>query len=411
MEILRLSQFCKQLGWDVEVLATDPVFLEAARRDGVNAVELDVIWRPIRPVRDVWGLLRLWRFLCAQPYTIVHTHTTKAGFVGRIAARLAGVPIVVHTAHGFAFHEASGIRKIAFYTVLERIASWACDAVVTVSRFHADWGKRLGIADVDKIVPIPNGIASLPPPTAGDRERLRRELGIAEGQLVLFTPGRLAAEKGLEDLISALAHLRIHWGNRLITWIAGEGPLRHDLQRRARENGLTSQVRFLGFRSDIASLLNASDIVVLPTWREGLSIALLEAMAAERPIVTTSIGPNLEATQNGECAVLVPPANPRELAKAISRLATEAPLRQMLAANAAARYRRHYTEDCMIGGYHRLYLELLRRNEPALAEQMGLASASLARLAEAVAGGSAREHQPPPQPQKEKESAESVSTL
>src|SRR5689334_3412507 len=99
--ILRLARFWKSLGWEVDVLATDEAFLQVARSQNVRTVSLDVIWREIRPLRDLAGLIRLSQFLRRSSYTVVHTHTTKAGFVGRIAARLAGVPIVLHTVHGF----------------------------------------------------------------------------------------------------------------------------------------------------------------------------------------------------------------------------------------------------------------------------------------------------------------------
>ncbi|MBI4908887.1 MAG: glycosyltransferase family 4 protein [Acidobacteria bacterium] len=362
--ILRLAGFWTSLGWQVEILATDPVFLDAARRAGVRTVELDVIWRAIRPFRDLLGLIRLWRFLRMQPYTVVHTHTTKAGFVGRIAARLAGVPIVIHTAHGFAFHEGSPPRKIAFYTLLDRIASWACDRVITVSHFHADWGKRLGIASPEKIRAVPNGIPDPPRFSRGEREELRESLGVKPGQIVLFTPGRLAAEKGLEDMVEAVAQLRSYWGDRLVVWFAGEGPLRPQLEELVQQRALAGHIRFLGFRSDVPLLLDASDIVVLPTWREGLSIALLEAMAAGKAIVTTSISPNIEATQSGKGAILVPPGQPTELAGAIAAMAIDPALRLQKQAAARNVFLNNYTDSVMLAGYHRLYLELLKRVDP-----------------------------------------------
>src|SRR5690242_16183816 len=132
--ILRLAQMAKAEGWQVDILTTNPVFQQAAKSRGIGAIHLDVIRRPIRPAWDLAGLVRLSNFLRRESYAVVHTHTSKAGFVGRLAARLARVPVIVHTVHGFAFHEASPRPTRAFYTTLEHIASRWCDRIVAVNQ-------------------------------------------------------------------------------------------------------------------------------------------------------------------------------------------------------------------------------------------------------------------------------------
>lgn len=142
-----MAQEAKEIGWDVDVLTTDPIFKESLINQGLRVINLEVIWRKINPLKDLLGLNRLYSFLKKSNYTIIHTHTSKAGFVGRLAAYLAGIPIIIHTAHGFAFHEQSSSLEICFYSSLEKLASNWCDKIVCVSDFHKKWALRLGIAN------------------------------------------------------------------------------------------------------------------------------------------------------------------------------------------------------------------------------------------------------------------------
>ncbi len=363
--ILRLARHWKSHHWEVQILSTDPDLQRLAQSKGVAVLPLDVIWRATQPIKDLWGLWKLYRYLRSSDYTLVHTHTTKAGFVGRIAASLAGVPIIVHTAHGFAFHEGSPWWKKAACTLLDRIASFGCRRVITVSHFHRHWGQKLGIASPDKILAIPNGIPDPAKPDAAQVVNIRAAWGIGPGQTAILTPGRLAAEKGLEDLLDAIAGIEITRRQSLRLLIAGDGNLREALQQRVLRLGIQDQVRFLGFQNDVPALLCAADLVVFPTWREGLSIALLEAMAQRCPIITTAIGSNIEVTQNGEGARLVSPGAPSQLAEAILQLAADPEYRQSLAARARQIYLDHYTLDRMLGDYYTLYKGLFEEFEHA----------------------------------------------
>ena len=317
-----------------------------------------MIWREIRPLRDLVGLLRLYRYLRAHPYTLIHTHTTKAGFIGRLAARLAGCETIVHTAHGFAFHEASSSAKIGFYTVLERLASYCCDCVVAVSRFHRDWGVRLGMCPSEKWVVVTNGIPQPAAVSAAEIAATRQDWGVTPKTLVILNHGRVVTEKGLEHLIQAAYQLKNRLGRPFIVVFAGEGAMRGELERQAESLGVQEHIRFVGFRTDVTNLLAAADIIALPSEREGLSIALLEAMAMARPIVATTIGSNREVTRDGEAALLIPPAAPDALANAIEGLACDSEGAQRLAKRAGEIYREEYRIDRMMAGYHQLYLDL-----------------------------------------------------
>lgn len=358
--IIHLAEVLGSVGWSVDLLATDPAFIEAAHRAGLSVVPLDVIRRKIRPLQDLLGLIRLRRYLRKHRYSIVHTHTTKAGFIGRVAARLAGVPLVVHTLHGFAFHEKSRAPKIWFYSLLEMTASACCDRVLAVSRYHMDWAKRLGVADTRKLCAIENGVPDQKQLAVASRAEARHEWGLDDQEFVLLTPGRLAAEKGLEHLIEAATILRRTWRRPFRILLAGDGDLRTQLEALVRRLDVAGAVTFLGFQTQIPSLLTACDVVVLPTLREGLSISLLEAMSAGVPIIATDIGSNREATRDGEAALLIPTRSPAAIADAVSQVAANPALAQARASRARQIYLEHYGDRRMLREYYLLYLELLR---------------------------------------------------
>jgi glycosyltransferase involved in cell wall biosynthesis/ribosomal protein S18 acetylase RimI-like enzyme len=356
--ILGLGRIARAEGWKVDVLTTDPFVQQAVRREGLGVVSLDVIRREIRPFWDLGGMLRLRRFLRAESYRIVHTHTSKGGFVGRLAAWLAGVPVIVHTAHGFAFHEHSPRAARLFYTVLERVASRWCDRIVTVSEFHRKWALELDLCRPTEILAIPNGTSERQLSDDFDAADLRRQLGVADGEVLILSIARLAPDKGIDHLIAAAAKLPRR-DRRYRILIAGDGPMRPRLEEMVRENGLGDRITFLGFRSDIGELLAASDLVVLASMREGLSITLLEAMAASKPIIATSIGSHREVASQASVVRLVPPANPGALADAIEQVTQNPLLMARLAAGARSLFEHRYTENRMLETYRELYLHLL----------------------------------------------------
>jgi len=353
--VQQLALLAKTMGWQVDCLTTNPVFQDVLRCSGIGVVPLDVIHRPIQPINDLRGLGRLSSFLKSHRYDLVHTHSSKAGFVGRRAAWCAGVPGVIHTVHGFAFHEESSPVSVWAYSSLERMAARWCHRIVTVSNYHREWALRLRIGNHSQLVAIPNGISEERVLANRPRELVRRSWTVSDDELVLLSTGRLAPQKGLEYLIEAVPILAARLGRRFRIVIAGEGPLKESLNARAHLLGVQDRVHFLGFQQNVGDLLGAADMVVLPTQREGLSIALLEAMAAGKPIVTTDIGSNCEATRNGDGALLVPAKNPSALAKAVIRLVEDPLKAEALGCVARALYSKSYTVDKMLAQYKLVY--------------------------------------------------------
>lgn len=362
MLMLELGRAAQEQGFEVDVLATDPVFREMIQEQGLGLVDLDVIRREIRPVWDFRGLQRLTGFLARSSYTLVHTHTTKPGIVGTLAARRAGVPAIMHTVHLFPFHEETTRLTTAAYMGAERLAARWCDSIVTVSEHQREWALRARIGKPDQIIAIPNGVPTERAQSRRQPAEIRAELDLGDGFMMLST-GRLAEQKGLEHLIRAAALLRDELPDARVV-LAGDGPLRAQLSRLASDLGLDEMVRFIGHRSDVGDLLTAADLVVLPSLWEGLSISLLEAMAAGKAVVTTTLGSNREVTNDGETAVLVPPKDHESLASALRSLATDRARREDLGRKGLHVQLERYTLQRMLDSYLEEYDRLLRRKSP-----------------------------------------------
>lgn len=348
----------QQRGHEVEVLTTAPRFQEVLSARNIAVLDRDWIRRAPHPWVDARGVTALASHLRRGSYDLVHTHTTRGGLLGRLAARLAGTPAVVHTAHGFAVAEAdAGWKRRAYFAVERRAAPWG-DFIVTVSDHHRAWAEAERLRPRTALRSIPNGVPD--PLPDGDGCRPTPPLPEVDGsRTTLLHFGRIAGGKGIDVLLAALreVHDALRPRERPLLLVAGDGPILQQERGRAAAYGLASHVRWLGHRDDLPALLARADLVIFPSLREGLSLALLEAMAAGRPIVATSLGGNAEALAGGACGRLVPPGDPRALATGILELIDD-PARAAAAGRAArSRFERTYRLEQMVQRYMDLYEE------------------------------------------------------
>lgn len=312
--------------------------------------------REINPKADLKSIIRLVKLIKQEKFDIVHTNTSKGGVVGRIAARLAKVPFVFHTVHGFAFHEQSPRHSILIYSQIEKFVAKYCNFIITVSDFHKKWAEELKIAPSDKIISIPNGLDPNRVKPTVEREQMRSQLGIQNNEIAIFTIGRLATQKGIEYLLEAIAMLKNDQIDSKYGFnIAGSGELEESLKNRAKELNIEDKVRFLGFRSDVNNLLNAADIVVLPSLWEGLSIALLEAMAAKKAIICTEIGSNITVVEDKRDALVVKPKDVVGLKESIKLLIENEGLRNKIAEQAYKKFSIFFTKEIMLQKYYDFY--------------------------------------------------------
>jgi len=311
--------------WAVEVVSgpqTGPEgsLIESIRgRDIPLTIEPSLV-REINPLKDLVALVRLTRFIRQGRYALVHTNSSKAGILGRWAARWAGVPIIVHTVHGWGHHERQHRLVRAIYIGLERLTLHITDRLIAVSRLDVEKGLQAGIGRREDYVVIRSGIEldHFGHPRVAPEET-RAQLGIPLGAPVVGSVTRLSPQKAPLDFVRAASLVLQDIPDAWFV-IVGDGPLRWDVETLAASLGLSDRLILTGLRRDIPELMAALDLFCLTSLWEGLPRVLPQAMATGLPIVATAADGNAEAVLDGVNGLLVPPADPRAVAQAIITL-------------------------------------------------------------------------------------------
>ena len=292
--------------------------LAAAQAAGLGVVRVPSLVSPIAPGRDQAALRTLTSFIEQGRYDVVHTHSAKAGALGRIAGYRAGVPRIVHTYHGFPFHDYQSALRRHAYICMERWLGQRTDAVLAVGSAVAADAARLRLISPERICTISPAVDPIGYPSGtAARGLARRRMNLSPGVRVVGTVGRVDYQKAPEQWVDALAELVSDdiWG----AWI-GDGPLREKLLARVRKHGLLDRFLFMGHREDATALLPAFDVFMLASRYEGLPCVLAEAMRAHVPIVATAVNAVQDLVVPGVTGVLVPPNEPVLLARAVAHL-------------------------------------------------------------------------------------------
>lgn len=288
---------------------------DRAEAAGFRVVLEPSLVSPLSPRDDRTALRKLTALCLARRYDVVHTHSAKAGALGRVAAHRADVPRIVHTYHGFPFHEFQNPLRKAAYIAIERRLAAITDAVLAIGSGVATEALRRGLATpltLRTIAPVVEAVTV--PKTAESRAAARAALGISDGTLVIGTVGRIDYQKAPEHLITAIARLRHQ--DAMAVWI-GSGPGLAEARELVRRAGLLDRFVFAGERSDVAGLLPAFDVFAMASRYEGLPCAVVEAMRCGVPVVATAVNSLPDLVVPGESGVLVPPGRPDLLAVAI----------------------------------------------------------------------------------------------
>jgi glycosyltransferase involved in cell wall biosynthesis len=353
-------------GYDVIALSAPGPHVEAVRARGVEHAALEHATRSMEPGQDVQALGELRRRFAELRPDVVHTHNPKPGVYGRLAARSAGVPVVVNTVHGLYAQPTDRWRRRLPVYALERLAATCSQAELVQNPEDLETMRRVLRVPSEKLVLLGNGIdleRFARPDDGGKRRRaVRDSLGIDPDAVVVGAVGRLVLEKGYAELFTAWEQVATaHPGAALVV----VGPqddskadaLDPDLVARARDAG----VRFLGMRDDVEDLYPAMDLYVLASHREGFPRSAMEAAAAGLPVVATDIRGCRQVVEDGSTGLLVPVRSPGPLAVAIGRLVGDADLRASLGRAATAKARSEFDQRRVIDLTLRTYERLLER--------------------------------------------------
>jgi len=347
-----------------------------ARERGARLLTLPTLSPEIRPLDDLRALVSLIRIIRRFRPAVVHTHTAKAGFLGRIAARVAirPRPRIVHTYHGHVLEGYYSRPVTALYRLLERVCATFSDALIGVSQSTVDDLVRLGVAPRERFRVVPLGLELEPflaldeaPPANAP---LRREAGAGAGEVIVALTGRLAPIKRVDVALKAVAHARAK-GAPVRLVVVGDGTLRPGLERRAAELGLGDAAYFAGFRDDMPAVVAAEDVALLSSANEGTPVALIEAAAGGRPAVATDVGGVRSVIPDGAGRV-VTPGDAEALGDALAELGADRNLRIAMGRAARAHVAARFGAERLVDDIDELYRSVLAANvDPATVAGFG----------------------------------------
>ncbi len=341
--------------------------LERAHAAGLEVEIVDRLCREIRPRDDAEALARLVLSLRRTRPHLVHTHSAKAGILGRIAARLARVPVVVHTVHGLSFHPYQPRRLRAAYILAERMVAPLTDEWICVAEAMREQSLAAGIGVPARYVTIPSGMELEPFLAASDRRGpVRAELGYAPGVFVFAKVARLFELKGHELLLPAFREVAAGFPQARLLLI-GDGILRAELAASTVRLGIADRVRFAGLvpPERIPELLHAADAVVHASLREGLARVLPQGLLCGRPVVAFDVDGAREVIRTGQTGFLVPPGDVTGLSAAMRAILTDPEGARRMAEIGRAEVRARFAAPAMVAAIAERYRILAARRIPA----------------------------------------------
>ena len=327
---------------------------------GKDWVEVPELVRQISPIRDIKAFFKIYVLIKRGCFHLVHTHSSKAGILGRLAAKLAGVPIIVHTPHGHVFYGYYEPILTRLFLLVERIWAKLTDRIVTLTEKGKQEHIQLKVAPTDKFAVIPSGVelrdflrVQKSSPT------LRQELGIVSGDRVVGSVGRFVPIKGYRYFLEAAKEI-LDQQSDVLFLLVGDGPLEEELKAFAEALGIAPRAVFAGYRADVAKMIALMDVFVLPSLNEGMGKVVVEAMAEGKPVVATKVGGVPELVLDNLTGILCPPKDSFAMAEAILKLLRNKELARKMGAEGRKRVYPRYDAKVMVEKIERLYGNLMR---------------------------------------------------
>jgi glycosyltransferase involved in cell wall biosynthesis len=359
-----VRMICERMASETTLISGPSPNMTAATRRFLEEYDGPVIRvthlrRNVNPVCDVIALLDLFLIFRRERFDVVHTHTSKAGFLGRIAAHLAGVPAIVHMPHGSPFRGYGGRLKSRLFVALERTAARVTGRLLALTEAEKAEYAEAGAAPAGGTEVLDPGIEidRIESAAAESRARARKELGLpAEGSLVGMVC-RLEEVKAPEHFIEAAGAVAAGMDNVRFL-VAGDGPRRPLMEGMVEKSTLKGRIDFLGWREDAPRVVSALDVLVLPSLNEGAPMVLLEAQALGVPVVATKVGGTPGIVKDGETGLLVPPGEPAAIADAVRALLGDGAKRKAFAEEGRRWVRERFSSEAMLKRLREIYEEM-----------------------------------------------------
>ena len=340
-------------GWTVTSVCSDGPFVPELRDDGYELITLPIA-RGLNPLKHATSLVRLVRLFRRERFDVLHAHTPIAALLGRVAARICGIPMIVYTAHGFYFHDGMRALPNAIFVLLERIGGKLTDLLFTQSAEDAATAVTRSFLPADRVIAIGNGVdnARFVPCDRAARDEVRCSLGIPANAIVIGMIGRMVSEKGYREFFGAAARMAGEQANAWFVAVGERLPSDHagtidEALRKARAS-LGNRLVLTGLRADVSKILCALDVFTLPSYREGMPRTIIEAMMMALPVVATDIRGSREEVVAGVTGILVPVRDERALAAAWLALAGDPAARKRMGAAGRMRALALYNEDAIV---------------------------------------------------------------
>lgn len=334
--------------------------IEEARQQGIPLKIVPELVRQISPLKDLQALIKLYRLLQREPYQVLHTHSSKAGILGRLAGHLAGTPVIIHTVHGWSFHDYMSPWLQKTYILLERWMAHYTQALVAVSQKDIDKGLQAGIGRPDQYhlirsaIPIEQFDASL-----FDRGKIRQALGIPEQAVVIGFVGRFSPQKNPLDWVRVAKQVGQNQKDVFFLMV-GDGPLRDQVEAQLLQAGIRDRTVLTGLRRDIPALLACMDMFMHTSLWEGLPRAIVQALCIELPVLAYSADGVQEIIQNGENGYIFQPGEVKKMAEVCEHLVQHPELRKALGQRGRERVMQEFDLQKMIAQISALYEQFVR---------------------------------------------------